>query len=209
MRRVILLALFSVAVAACGSRQPAAAPGMLEASDEALRPGDMVRVAFSQERSLDGEFAVDDSHRVVLPLLGQTSVEGLEGRVLRDSLTSAYERQVRNQSVQVTLLRRVRVLGEVREPGLYHVDPTMTLVDAIALAGGHTSNGRLDDVDVIRDGRVVAKNIDTNDLVGSYVRSGDQIMVPQRGWFARNAPWVVGGTVSAVAIVLTAVINSD
>jgi protein involved in polysaccharide export with SLBB domain len=187
----------------------ASSPSALAASDEPLRPGDRLRVSFSEERTLDGEFSVDESYRAALPLLGQTSVRDLAGTALRDSLMRAYEGQVRNQSVQVVLLRRVRVLGEVETPGLYHVDPTMTLLDAIALAGGPTPLGRLDDVDNIRDGRMVAQNIDTNDLVGSFVRSGDQIMVPQRSWLSRNAPWVVGGTVSATAILVTILLNSN
>lgn len=203
-----LLMLLCVAGVACGSNPSPSSPSALAESDEPLRPGDRLRVSFSEERTLDGEFPVDEAYRAALPLLGQTSVRDLGGTALRDSLMRAYEGQVRNQSVQVVLLRRVRVLGEVQTPGLYHVDPTMTLLDAIALAGGQTNLGRLDDVDIIRDGRLVAENIDTNDLVGSFVRSGDQIMVPQRSWLSRNAPWVVGGTASAAAILVTILLNS-
>lgn len=208
MKAFLILCLICAASVGCGSKSAVAPPSALEATDEPLYPGDRLRVAFSEERELDGEFPVDEASGVALPLLGRISVRGVGGSALRDSLVEAYEGQVRNQTVQVTLLRRVRVLGAVREPGLYHVDPTMTLLDAIALSGGPDNSGRLDDIDILRDGRVVANNVGTNELVGSFVRSGDQIMVPQRGWFSRNAPWIVGGTISAAAIVVTAVINS-
>jgi polysaccharide export outer membrane protein len=160
------------------------------------------------ERDLNGESSVDETYRVSLPIIGSTSVEGLSGLQLRESIVESYAAQLRNQSVQVTLLRRVRVLGAVQQPGLYHVDPTMSLIDAIALAGGTTPTGKLDGVDVIRNGQVIASDIGESDLVGSYLRSGDQIMVPERSWFSRNAGWVVGTAVSASAIIYAAIINS-
>lgn len=208
MKSLLLLASVCLISAACGSKSATVPPAALAATDEPLLPGDQIRVAFSEERELGGEFPVDETSHAALPLLGRTSVRGSSGANLRDSLVSAYEAQVRNQTVQITLLRRVRVLGEVQEPGLYHVDPTMTLVDAIAQAGGPTNNGQLDGVDILRNGRPVAENLEATALVGSYLRSGDQIMVPKTSWFSRNAAWVVGGTVSAAAIVTTSIINS-
>lgn len=194
--------------AACGSNPSPAPPSTLVVTDEPLLPGDRIGVTFSAERELSGEFPVDETFDAALPLLGRTNVEGVGGAALRDSLIRAYEVQVRNQTVQVTLLRRVRVLGEVRQPGLYHVDPTMALIDAIALAGGATDQGRLDDVDIMRDGRVAADDVATANLVGSYVQSGDQIIVPKTSWLSRNAAWVIGGSVSTAAIIVTALINA-
>lgn len=205
----ITLAACCIVGWACGSQRMPSGPSTLAITDEPLRPGDALRITFSAERELSGEFPIDENQRSALPLIGEVGVEGMGGGVLRDSLVRAYGRHVRNQTVQVTLLRRVRVLGEVQRPGIYHVDPTMALVDAIALAGGPTAQGRLDDIDIIRDGRVVAANVGTNDLVGSYVRSGDQIMVPKTSWLSRNAAWVIGGTVSTAAIIVTAIVSGD
>ena len=205
---MIALLSASVAVACGGGPSPAVSPGLQQA-DEPLLPGDMIRVAFSEERNLNGEFPVDETSSASLPLLGRVSVTGLGGAALRDSLITAYEGQLRNQTVQVGILRRVRVLGEVNSPGLYHIDPTMTLVDAIALAGGPTTTGKLDGVDVWRDGRVIAEDLPETNLVGNFVRSGDQIIVPRTSWLSRNATWVIGGTISTAAIVITTIITSD
>jgi hypothetical protein len=205
-----LLAVLSVLSLGCASGHTPAESirSSLQATDEPLEPGDMIRVDFSVERQLNGAFAIDETHRVGLPLLGWTDVGGIPGAQLRDSLALAYEAQIRNQTVQITLLRRIRVLGAVQQPGLYHVDPTMSLIDAIALAGGPTQNGKLDGIEIIRGGAVIANEIADTELVGSYVRSGDQIMVPERSWFSRNAGWVVGTAVSASAIIYAAIINS-
>ena len=207
MRRLTLL-VCALSVGCASGGTPVSDGGNLLASDDPLAPGDRVRVEFSMERDLNGESSVDETYRVSLPIIGSTSVEGLSGLQLRESIVESYAAQLRNQSVQVTLLRRVRVLGAVQQPGLYHVDPTMSLIDAIALAGGTTPTGKLDGVDVIRNGQVIASDIGESDLVGSYLRSGDQIMVPERSWFSRNAGWVVGTAVSASAIIYAAIINS-
>lgn len=205
---VMVLAVLSLGCTSGGGSTGTGSPSLVS-SDEPLAPGDMIRVNFSVERDLNGEFPVDESYRVGLPLLGWTDVRGLPGSDLRDSLIGAYGEQLRNQTVQVTPLRRVRVLGAVEEPGLYHVDPTMSLIDAIALAGGPTSDGKLNGVQIIRDGTVVASDIRDTELVGTYVRSGDQIMIPQRTWFSRNAGWIIGAAISSTAIVYAAIINSS
>lgn len=209
MRYVRLpLTVLALGCISCGGG-PAVGSPSLTPTDEPLSPGDMIRVSFSVERTLNGEFPVDETYRVGLPLLGWTDVDGLSGSQLRDSLLVAYGAQIRNQTVQIIPLRRIRVLGAVQQPGLYHVDPTMSLIDAIAIAGGPTPTGTLDGIEIIRGGAVVASGIAETDLVGSYVRSGDQIMVPERSWFARNAGWVIGSAVSATAIIYAAIINSD
>lgn len=141
MRYLLVAVVILSTGCASGGGTAAGGASTLVATDEPLAPGDIIGVSFSVERNLDGQFPVDETYGVGLPLLGWTDVEGLSGSTLRDSLLVAYVAQVRNQTVQITLLRRVRYLGAVQAPGLYHVDPTMSLIDAIALAGGPTPTG--------------------------------------------------------------------
>jgi protein involved in polysaccharide export with SLBB domain len=81
---------------------------------DALLPGDVVRVAISGEATLTGDYAVDASGTVSLPLIGTRSVTGVPAERLRQDVLEAYNAQFRNQSIQVTVLRRIRVLGAVR-----------------------------------------------------------------------------------------------
>ena len=105
-----------------------------------LKPGDVIRLSISREEGMSGDYAVDETGHAGLPLIGMKPVTAVPADQLRREIVAAYEEQLRNQTIQVVFLRRVRVLGEVRNPGLYHVDPTMTLGDAIALAGGPTTS---------------------------------------------------------------------
>ena len=115
-----------------------------------LRPGDVVRLRSWREPDLSGDFPVDETGVVVFPKIGPLTVTREAPESLKSKLVSAYQRYLRNPSIDVTMLRRVNILGEVRNPGLHPVDPTMTVADAIALAGGVTPIGSADKIEVRR-----------------------------------------------------------
>jgi len=90
----------------------------------------------------------------------------------------------------------------VQKPGLYHVDPIMTVADALALAGGVLPGGRDDKVQVIREGAKLPATLSGRMLIGhSPLRSGDQLYVPERSWISRNTAVVVAG-ISALTTLL-------
>jgi polysaccharide biosynthesis/export protein len=194
---------------ACGGNSLPAPPPSASLAPPALQPGDAVRVRVWREGDLSGEFQVDQRGVVTLPLLGEREVTGMHPDSLRDRLVVEYREYLQNPSVEVTLLRRISVLGEVRSPGLYPVDGTMTLADAIARAGGVGPQGNDDDIRLIRDGIEIRTDLDEEILVGSAdLRSGDQVVVGQKSWFARNSAAVFGSLVAATAIITTAIINN-
>jgi len=81
----------------------------------------------------------------------------------------------------------------VQKPGVYHIDPTMTVRDALLEAGGPTPIGRNDRVELIRDGnRVQARLRQDLRIIESPIRSGDQLYVPERTWLSRNIHAAVG-----------------
>lgn len=185
---VIAALLMALAIVDCG-RPPAPTPPAIAASDSAnlLRPGDLIRLKIWREPDLSGDFAVDQMGTVVLPKLGPMTVTKQSPESLRERLITAYQVYLNHPSIDVMFLRRVQVLGAVRNPGLYPVDPTMTLGDAVALAGGATTDGNPDRVKLIRDGVTLSGGLSHGARVGeSQVRSGDQIFVPERSWISRN-----------------------
>ena len=171
---------------------------------DTLSPGDAIRLEFWREPELDGEYSVDEDGAAVLPVIGVTEIAGIGDADLKRQLQERYLERLNNQHVQITTLRRVSVLGEVREPGLYHVDPTMSLADAVALAGGTTSNGQMAGIRVFRDGDLVLTSADWDAWVSASVRSGDEIFVPERSWFSRNGAFLIGATLTLAGIVVGA-----
>ncbi|MCC6927629.1 MAG: polysaccharide export protein [Gemmatimonadaceae bacterium] len=159
------------------------------ATQAPLVPGDVIRIRVWREPELSGEFVVDRRGIVTLPRLGAMNVSALEPEQLREQLTDAYAPFLRDPSIEVTPLRRIRVLGAVRTPGLYSADPTMSVRDVLALAGGATPDGRDAEVRLDRGGRSMVIPLW---LGGQEVtlRSGDQLVVEQRAWLSRNVPLV-------------------
>lgn len=185
---------------------PAAAQPASSVPDVVLRPGDMLKVAIWREEELSGEFQVDEQGAVTLPLLGRRQVAGRSMREVRGEMMAEYEQNLRNTAIEITPLRRVNILGEVARPGMYPLDPTVTLAGAVALAGGATPIGDLNRIRIVRDGQVYATRVSyLRTLENVDVRSGDQIMVGRRSWFDRNSTFLVSALLSITSIVVALV----
>jgi protein involved in polysaccharide export with SLBB domain len=139
---------------------------------------------------------------VSLPLIEGMQATNVPAQELRNRIIQQYQSLFRNQAIQVTLLRRVSVLGAVQSPGLYHVDPTMRIGDVIATAGGVTGQGRQDEVRIIRNGQEIQTDLTLASAVPPEIRSGDQIFIPERSWVSRNFPWLVGLGISITALIV-------
>ncbi len=195
---VLVLARASAAHAQSSSGPDA----MAGAISTVIRPGDVVRLRIWREPDLSGEFTVDETGTVVLPKLGAVTITGESAGLLRAKLVRAYEGFLSHSAVEVTVLRRLLVLGAVRNPGLYTVDQTMTVEDGLALAGGATPLGSPSHVELLRHGQKLPVRLTLRtQLTDSSIRSGDQLYVPERSWISRN-PGVFVGIVSAVATTL-------
>lgn len=203
--------LLSAALAACGGNPPArSAPGSIPASSVesadtdgsvGIRPGDAVRIRVYGDSALSGEYRVNENGRVVLPVVGRKQVAGLSPDSLRADLGAAYGQYYRDPVLDVTVLRRVSILGAVRQPGLYPVDPTVSLAEALATAGGVTGSADRGGIRLIREGRVLREELDRETLLGrTPIRSGDRIYVGQKSWFARNWQWFAGTATSALIV---------
>jgi protein involved in polysaccharide export with SLBB domain len=174
-------------------------------STAALEPGDVLRLRVWREPEMSGDFAVSESGTVVLPRLGPVSVLGISAQVLQQRLLQAYAQFLNNPSVEVIPLRRISVLGAVRTPGFYTVDPSVTAGETISLAGGPTPDGKFNFVELRRDGQKVDLNLMRNpELADMPLHSGDQLYVPQTSWLSRNRTWVIstlagiGGTAALI-----------
>jgi protein involved in polysaccharide export with SLBB domain len=201
-RMVPALALCAVALAAhaLGAQEG----GLLQ--ELVLRPGDVIRVEIWREGDLSGDFHVDLEGRIVLPLLGEREVGSRVWEAIRRELMEGYGRELRNPSIRLTPLRRVHVLGEVTVPGLYAVDPTLSLAGAVAMAGGTNQYGDIRNIRVIRDGELILDRIPEESVLARVdVRSGDQVFVGRRSWIDRNSTFLVTALLSVTGIVVTLV----
>lgn len=150
-----------------------------------MRPGDVLRIEVWGRQELTGRFQVDELGNVNYPMLGAISTVGINVAELRDTLRTGLESLFADPFVTITPLFRLAVLGKVRDPGLYTVDPTLTVLDLVALAGGPSADGNLNGTRLLRGGEEIRVNLRRQSLRGQTlqemgVRSGDQIIVPRK-----------------------------
>lgn len=106
-----------------------------------ISPLDKLKINVFQVEELSGEYDVDLTGHVSMPLVGSVRAVDLSVEQLDDSLTRKLgEKYLNSPDVSVSILksstRQVTVDGSVREPGMFPVNGRLTLIQAIAMAKG-------------------------------------------------------------------------
>ncbi len=192
MRRPLrLLAVLLALVLPVGTGHAQAVPPEPHAvTDVIVQPGDIMRVKFWPEQQYSGDYQVETTGIVAMPLLGELHVAGKTLSVVRAEVRDQYRALTTNGVAIVSLQFRVSVIGQVARPGLYPVDATQTVFDALSVAGGATTNADLEHVRLLRNNRVVVLNAAEAFATGApmlsvLLQSGDRIVVPQQ-----NTTWL-------------------
>ncbi|WCL53386.1 polysaccharide biosynthesis/export family protein [Gimibacter soli] len=179
----ILLAISFLGVIAVAQAAPLSAQETRDQDNIEYRlgAGDKVRVLVYNEQDLSGEFEVDGAGQISLPLIGTLKVSGLTvtevERQVGDKLANGFliNPQV---SLEIMNYRPFYILGEVKQPGSYDYVNGMTILNAVALAGGFTPRAQERKIEVTRkDGD---KEIKLQSAITAKVLPGDIIRIPQR-----------------------------
>lgn len=146
-RRLVLLTLPVLGLAGCATGPVEAAPGADSSDgdrivdDYRLGSGDKVRVNVFGEEALTGEFLVSGGGMISLPLIGDIKAAGLTvaefQRSVEEGLKQGYLLDPK-VSAEVLTYRPFFVLGEVGSPGTYPYTNGLTVLNAVATAGGFT-----------------------------------------------------------------------
>lgn len=125
-------------------------------AERRVAPGDAVEIRVFGVKDLSGRYEVDDAGRVDLPLLGFTDVRGLSAGELATHLEQEYgAKYLQNPQITATVIStqitQITIEGSVQKPGLYPVEGRMTLLQAVALAGGPTETAEPKNVYLFRE----------------------------------------------------------
>jgi polysaccharide export outer membrane protein len=146
-----------------------------------LAPNDRVRIKVYGEPDISDEYEVNSSGIVSIPLAGHLRAAGLTTRQLEHAITSALSKGfVRNPKVNVEIAnyRPYYILGEVKKSGEYPYKAGLTVMDAVASAGGFTYRANEDKVYVRPSGGGTEQVYSLDSSVP--IHPGDNIRVPER-----------------------------
>jgi len=112
----------------------------LQPTEYRLGPGDQLRITVFNEADLTGEFVVGSQGTIAYPLVGEVRAQNLTVPEFSTALQAALQAYVRqpNVSIAVTNYRPFFILGEVQRPGTYEFSTNLTVLNAVATAGGFT-----------------------------------------------------------------------
>lgn len=121
-----------------------------------LGPGDKLAIDVFGVPELQREVQVDGAGRLSFPLIGTVEAAGrTPGEVAADIEDRLQGRYVKRPQVTINVEESVNqtltVDGQVNKPGMYPVAGRMTLVRAVAVAGGTSELAKLDDVLIRRE----------------------------------------------------------
>jgi polysaccharide export outer membrane protein len=167
----------ALALAACSAG--ADLPPLPPSSTGAYRlgPGDQIRTITFGEPQMTGTFNVSDSGTVQFPLVGTVQANGQTVADLQTELVDELrDRHILTHpsvSVEVITYRPIFVLGEVNHPGRYPYEPGMTVLSAVAVAGGFTARAVQNVQSVVRTEQ---QNGATHSMEGRVER--DAVLAP-------------------------------
>jgi protein involved in polysaccharide export with SLBB domain len=104
-----------------------------------LEQGDRLKVAVVNYPELSGEFVIDSDGMIAVPLIGPMQAGDRTLQQLQTSLSTTLQHKLgRPAAVGVDLIERrpFYILGDVRNSGAYPFQPGMSVLNAVALAGG-------------------------------------------------------------------------
>ena len=173
-----------------------------------VRAGDALQLAIFGEPDLSGEFLIDSRGIVQIPGLGDVPVAGLSPYEVKDRLVQRLiARGNLAPSLSVQLLLRVAVLGEVRQPGPYPIEPGASLLQLLSRAGGPTERADMKRAQVVREGRAVSVDLQSalqGSVTGRYVlNSNDVLYIPRKGGLTRETWGIILSSLSAALSLAT------
>jgi polysaccharide biosynthesis/export protein len=183
----ITLALFGIAA---GCAHETTAPPAAPRAEYRIGREDVVTVEVWKDPALSAKVPVRPDGKISLPMIGEVMAEGRTANDLQREVTTRLQPLVEKPvvSVMVTEVNAARffVLGEVAHPGAFPVRGPVTVIQALALAGGPTEFANQRSVVVIRPsegGKQQRYKVDCKDVLAGNAPAiplvpGDTVYVP-------------------------------
>lgn len=139
------------------------ASGLADVSDNTLMrqmtqdyrivPGDVLDISVWKEEGLSSKALVRPDGGISFPLIGNLKAEGLTADQLKKEMTKRLGEFLSGPEITVSVLntnQKVYVLGKVNKPGEIHMESPITVMQALAMAGGLSPFADEDDIKILR-----------------------------------------------------------
>jgi polysaccharide export outer membrane protein len=189
MNKTIGMALAALGLVA-GCAHETTPPPKVPTAEYRIGKEDVVAVEVWKDPALSAKEPVRPDGKISLPMIGDIQAEGRTAKELQKEITARLAPMVNEPvvSVQVSEINAAKffVLGEVAHPGAYPVRGAVSVIQALALAGGPTEYANRGGIVVIRhgdDGKESRYNVNYREVVSGKAQAiqlipGDTVFVP-------------------------------
>lgn len=187
---ILLFAVTAVSLNAAEQNKPESNP----VQQYLIGSGDILEVSVWNEPDLSKTVTVRLDKRISLPLIGDVVVTGISLKDLSKILTHKFSKFISNPNVVVILLesksKRYYLIGRVNQPGEFPLDFPLTVLQALARAGGFTEWAETKNILIIRSsdwvsGKESIQHFDYPEVIKGKnlqqnikILPGDTIVVP-------------------------------
>jgi polysaccharide export outer membrane protein len=154
-----------------------------------INAGDKLRVEVYKDPQLSQSVQVRPDGKITLPLIGDIEATNRTPIELRDAIRDSFKEYITNPTITVIVVEAMAatayVMGEVNHPGAITLQSPVTVIQALALAGGLKDFADAKNIRILRKGRLGVQVISFNYKEASqslrapvYLQPGDTIVVP-------------------------------
>ena len=190
MMLCILVGMLAIGLPAMAQEEVPAEAGE-STGDYQVWAGDLLEVVIWKNADLSGEFRVRPDGKFSMPLIGDVIAEGKTTDAINQQIQSKLEFFIDSPFVS-TIVREtasnlVYVLGEVTTPGAYPIQGSLSVLQALALAGGLTEFASRDKMVLVRGSGDKQQNFtlsyrnilaDPGGEFNMVLQRGDTLVVP-------------------------------
>lgn len=191
---LVLLGSASAQKPAATSPVPVGTSGSTPSADYRLIAGDKLRIEVYKDAQLSQSLQIRPDGKITLPLVGDVAAAGRTPVELRDAIGVMLGDYIKDPVVTVIVveatpqLQVVYVTGEVNKPGALTLSPNtpMTVIQALAMAGGFTDFANKKDIRILRKGAAGMQTLkfnykdaldDGNNREPLQLKAGDTVIV--------------------------------
>lgn len=156
-----------------------------------INPGDLLEISVWKELDLQRQVLIRPDGSFSFPLCGDIVAEGRTVEEIRQELTFRLQTYIPNLVVTVTVAEihgnKIYVIGQVKTPGVFVVNPRVDVIQALSIAGGLTPFAQQNNIKILRrrNGEQTILNFRYSDIVkgqnlaqNTLLEVGDVVLVP-------------------------------
>jgi polysaccharide export outer membrane protein len=164
-------------------------PDADSSADYRLVSGDKLRIEVYKDTQLSQSLQIRPDGKITLPLVGDIPAQGRTSNELRESIAASLKEYISNPVVTVIVVETVPpvvyVVGEVNSPGPQPLTGQISVLQALAAAGGFKDFAKTKDIRIQRKTATGLTTLRFNykDAINGqgatiYLQPGDTIIVP-------------------------------